>query len=352
MSLLPVLLLALCIPLATTRAAAMHITDPWPDPAAITGIRVTHVTLRSSDPFVPRDFGHAPPRTVSAQLFLPADASPASPVPAVVLLHGSAGNADERAATYGPPLAAMGIAVMVIETYASRPDLGTGFIQRVLNITESMFVADAYAALGYLAAQPEIDAHRVVLAGFSYGGMATTYALYAQTADKLAPPGLRFAGHVAFYAPCIARFADSRTTGAPLLMLYGAEDQLMRADRCAQVADDLRHGGSRVDIIVYPDTVHQWDGHRPLGVIGRQLAACRFRVAPDGTVRDQRTLLPMNGPVLRKLILGLCTSPPPYPIGRNQQTVLTSNRDFGRFLARVFATDPAHPPAILSRAPG
>jgi hypothetical protein len=29
--------------------------------------------------------------------------------------------------------------------------------------------------------------------------------------------------------------------------------------------------------------------------------------------------------------------PPPYPIGRSEQTVLLSNRDFGRFLARVFA---------------
>ena len=34
-----------------------------------------------------------------------------SKVPAVVLLHGSARNADERAATYGPPLSAMGIVV-------------------------------------------------------------------------------------------------------------------------------------------------------------------------------------------------------------------------------------------------
>jgi dienelactone hydrolase len=318
-------------------AATSHIVDPWPDPMHVEGIRVTRVSFLSSDPFVPRNFGRAPPRMVGAELFLPENASAHNKVPAVVLLHGSAGNADERAATYGPPLAAMGIAVMVIETYASRPDLGTSFIERVIHITESMFVADAYAGLRSLSEQPEIDAHHVVLAGFSYGGMATTYALYAQIADKLAPPGLRFAGHVAFYAPCIARFADSRTTGAPMLMLYGANDQLIRPKRCAQVADDLRKGGSQVEVISYPDAVHQWDGWRPLGVIGRQLAGCRFRVERDGTVRDERTWLPMNGPFLRKVILGLCTHPPPYPIGRSEKTVLLSNRDFGRFLARVFA---------------
>lgn len=313
--------------------AGPRLTDPWPDPG---GLSAEHVTFPSSDPFVPRDFGRAPARTVGAQLFLPPGADARAKVPVVVLLHGSAGNADERAETYGPPLAAMGVAVMVVETYASRTDLGTGFIERVLNITESMFVADAYAALSYLASRPEIDPSHVVLAGFSYGGMAATYAVYAQIADVLAPHGPRFAGHVAFYAPCIARFDDSRTTGAPVLMLYGEQDQLTRPDRCKQVADDLRQGGSAVEVIGYPGAVHQWDGHRPLGVIGRQLAGCRFRVARDGTVWDRRTLLPMNGPFLRKIILGLCTSLPPYPIGRDEATVVKSNRDFGRFLGNVF----------------
>jgi dienelactone hydrolase len=115
----------------------------------------------------------------------------------------------------------------------------------VLNITETMFVADTYAALAYLATQPEIDRRRVALAGFSYGGMATEYAMYAQMAEALAPNGLRFAGHVSYYTPCIARFADSRTTGAPLLMLHGAEDELFQPDRCAQLADDLGRVAAR-----------------------------------------------------------------------------------------------------------
>ena len=294
------------------------------------------VSFASSDPFSPQDFGRAPTRMVSARLYLPAQAAADRRVPALVLLHGSAGNIAERGATYGPQLAAMGVAAMVVETYASRADLATSFINRVLHITESMFLADAYGALANLAGRPDIDPHRVVLAGFSYGGMAATYALYAQIADRLAPAGLRFAGHVAFYAPCIARFADSRTTGAPLLMLYGAEDELIRPARCTQVADDLRRGGSEVTIIAYPGAVHQWDGAMPRGLIGRQLAGCRLRVERDGTVRDQRTLLPMNGPFLRKIILGLCTQPRPYPIGRDDRIRALSNRDFGQFLSRVF----------------
>jgi dienelactone hydrolase len=330
------LLAALLVIIGVDPAMSFRIVNPWPDPATVRNVREERVTFQSSDPFAPSDIGSAPARSVSGLLFLPAGAQPKRGTPAVVMLHGSAGMISDRA-KYGPQLAAMGIAVLLVETYDSRRDLATNFIDRVLHITETMFVADAYAALHYLANRPEIDGRRVALAGFSYGGMATEYAMYAQMADGLSPDRLRFVGHVAFYAPCIARFADSRTTGAPLLMLYGADDELMRAERCEEIANDLRTGGSHVDIVSYPGAVHQWDGGMPRGVIGRQLAGCRFLVSRGGTVRDQNTGLPMSGPFLRKIILGLCTGSRPYPIGRDDAVRAESNRDFGRFLARVLA---------------
>jgi acetyl esterase/lipase len=166
--------------------------------------------------------------------------------------------------------------------------------------------------------------------------MAAMYAMYRQLADPLGH-GLRFAGHAAFYAPCIARFDDSRTTGAPLLMLYGGKDELIRPDRCEQIADDLRAGGSAVRIIVYPDAVHQWDGGLSRRMIGRNLSGCRFRVERDGTIRDERSLLPMTGPILRKIILAMCVPDQPYPIGRDDAVRAQSNRDFGAFLQLVFS---------------
>jgi dienelactone hydrolase len=336
-----IVLISFLLLLQATPAMSFHIVDPWPTAESARGVQRETVTFESSDPFIPAHIGQAPARAVRGQLFMPPDVAFSHATPTVVMLHGSAGMIHDRS-KYGPQLAAMGIAVLLVETYDSRYDLGTAFIKRVLNITETMFVADAYAALHYLTTRPEIDPTRVVLAGFSYGGMATEYALYAQMADAFAPNGPRFAGHVAFYAPCIARFADSRTTGAPLLMLYGADDQLIRPERCAQVADDLRSGGSHVEIISYPGAVHQWDGGMPRRLIGRQLAGCRLRVERDGTVRDENTLLPVAGPFLRKVILGVCTSNRPYPIGRDDEVRARSNRDFGRFLGWMFGS-PATP---------
>jgi dienelactone hydrolase len=338
---IPLLVLILSMGIMRMAQAEVRITDPWPDPETIDGVEVQHVTFPSGSPFTPADVmrGNLPPTTAIGTLYLPPLAAPNHKTPAVVLLHGAAGNIAERAETYGPQLAAMGIAALAVDTFGARRDMATGFIGRVINITETMFVTDAYAALRYLASRPEIDAHHVVLAGFSWGGMATTYALYSQLADRLAPPNVRFAGHVAFYAPCIARFADSRTTGAPLLMLYGDKDELIRPDRCAEIASDLRAGGSQVTIIAYPGAVHQWDGGLPRMLIGRNLSGCRFRVERDGTIRDEHTFLPMTGPFLRKVILALCVPDKPYPIGRDDWVRAESDRDFGAFLAKVFGAE-------------
>lgn len=264
------------------------------------------------------------------------------------MLHGAAGLVAERGATYGPQLAAMGVAVLLIDTFGSRRSLAASFTRRVLTITETMFAADAYAGLRYLAGRPEIDRRRVVLAGFSYGGMATMYALYAGMAERLAPPDLRFAGHVALYAPCIARFRDSRTTGAPLLMLYGGKDELIRPQRCEAIARELRRGGSEVTIIDYPDAVHQWDGGLSRRMIGRNLSACDFVVDREGVIHDADSGIAMTGPFWRAVLLATCVSSRQYPIGRDAAVRAASNRDFGRFLARVFHAGSAALPASAS----
>jgi dienelactone hydrolase len=324
-----------------------RLTEPWPDPGSLGDIPGIAVSWPSSSPFTPADLGagpeDAPPTAALGRLYLPPGTHPPHSVPAVVLLHGSGGILASRELTYGPQLARMGVAALVVDTFGARRDRGTEFLERVLNITETMMLADAYSGLRFLATRPDIDPDRVVLTGFSYGAMATMYALYAQIADKLAPPQPngerpRFAGHVAFYGPCIARFADNRTTGAPLLLLIGGGDVIVDRNRCAEIAADMRAGGSRVETIVYPGAVHQWDGAFAPRLIGRNLAGCSLRVERDGTIRDLRTGLAMTGPFMRKMILGLCTLfAGQYPIARDDRVRAQATLDWGRFLAGIFA---------------
>ncbi|MGH6959950.1 MAG: dienelactone hydrolase family protein, partial [Dongiaceae bacterium] len=208
---------------AVARSAQANpgLTADWPDPAVIAQVVQEDVALASTSPYLLTDVDkkRAPATTVQGTLFLPPGAHAPRSLPAVVMLHGSSGVLAARELAYGKQLAAMGIAVLVVDSFGGRRDRGSSYIERLLNITETMFVADGYAGLDYLASRPEIDPKRVVLVGFSYGAMASMYALMSEVADRLSPRDLRFAGHVSFYGPCIARFVNYRTTGAPLLML-------------------------------------------------------------------------------------------------------------------------------------
>jgi dienelactone hydrolase len=333
-------LIACCLwpALAAANTLERRLAAPWPNGPAIDRIEGQEVTYPSASPFSPAEFADlsdAPRATARATLFLPPGRHRPGSLPAVVMLHGSGGVLWAREMTYGRQLAAMGVAALVIDAFAARRELGTGFIDRLLNITESMMIADAYAGLRWLGERhPEIDTKRVALIGFSYGAMAAMYAMNARVAAQLGK-GLTFAGHVAFYGPCIARFSDPRTTGAPLLYLYGTADILIDRARCETFAGDLRKGGSDVEIIAYDDAPHQWDGGWGRRRIGRTMHGCRLWVERDGTVRDLNTFLAMSTPFARKLILGLCASGPPYPIGADEETRAKSNRDMGAFLARV-----------------
>ena len=323
-------------------AGMPDLVPPWPAASAVNGVPGIRVTFPSHSPFVLADAGGDngadPPTMAVAGLFLPAEASPAAPVPAVILLHGAAGVLGAREITYARQLAAMGVAALVIDAFGARRDRAAGFIDRLIEITETMVLADAYAGLRYLGSLPEVDGNRVALIGFSYGGMVATYAAYAQVAERLAPDGERFAGHAAFYAPCIVTFERARATGAPLLMLYGGRDAIVDRGRCAETAAELRAGGARVEVEIYEEAHHQWDGAiRGPRTIGRNLAPCRFVVDANGTIRDGRWRFPVTSPLTRKLALALCVGREGYLIGRDDDVRAQSNARLARFLEEVLA---------------
>jgi dienelactone hydrolase len=233
-------LLVACLTLAAGlagRAMALDLPETWPEAGADPG---TPVRFPSLSPFTPAQVADAPPVTGVGTLFLPEPAANPPPAAAVVLLHGSGGVLAARELAYARQLARLGVAALVVDSFASRRDLATGYVDRLLAITESMLAADAYAALAWLSSRPDIDATRVALVGFSYGGLASLYAANAGVADRLARGPRRFAGHAAYYAPCIGEFADPRTTGAPVLMQAGTLDETIDLERCRATAEAFR----------------------------------------------------------------------------------------------------------------
>lgn len=323
-------------PLMALRAA------DWPAADAPAVAQGQAVTLDSASPFTLSDVGHprrTEPTAGQGTLYLPEAASAARPVPGAVLLHGAGGVMQAREHTYARQLAAMGVAALVVDSFAPRRDRAVRFTDRLIHITESMMLADAHAALRHLDRLPEVDGERVALIGFSYGGLATLLAAFAQVAEAFAPDGPRFAAHASFYPPCIVRFRDLRATGAPVLLLYGTGDALTDPARCTAILQDLEAGGAAsVAMVGFEGAYHQWDG----ASVGprrapRNLVECAFEVRANGTVRDSRLLLPMTGPATRQASLAWCSDENGYLIGRDDAVRAVSNRHLGAFLADAFS---------------
>jgi dienelactone hydrolase len=191
----------------------------------------------------------APPLTVAGKFALPLDdARPAQKsLPAVVICHGSDG-VDGRGEFYAPALQEAGIATLEIDMWAAR-GTGRGAAARPGSPIETL--PDAFGALRFLAAQPEIDPARMGIMGFSWGGVVTLLSAVARHADPLKGEGPGFAAHAANYPVCwlygrVAAMALSGLTGAPVLIQTGDVDTYDDPDAGEKLLaslgpDDARH---------------------------------------------------------------------------------------------------------------
>ena len=266
-----------------------------------------------------------------AELYLPKNHEGRRP--AVILVQGLGGVKDARERTYGPMLAEQGYAALVVDSFATRKADKTEHTLRALKVTEAMILADAFAALRFLADHPAVDPDRIHIAGFSYGGMITVLAAYEQIARLYRPEGLRFAGHVSYYGSSIPRLDDPTATGAPVLMMLGGLDRNVMIKRSHQIADDLRNGGAPVELVVFEDAYHQWDADD----INRRfvlfsLHDCRMRVGRDNRIRDERLGIGYGGRVRRGLFIAWQTSVRGYHIQRCEKTLARSNEMLLDFL--------------------
>jgi uncharacterized protein len=191
----------------------------------------------------------APPLTVAGKLMLPLDDDrPAEKsLPAVLICHGSDG-VDGRGEFYAPSLNEAGIATLEIDMWAARGD-GRGAASRPGSPLETL--PDAFGALRFLAAQPEIDPARIGILGFSWGAVVSLLSSAARHADPLKGEGPGFAAHAANYPVCwlygrVPALALTGLTGAPVLIQTGDADTYDDPDAgekllASLAPDDARH---------------------------------------------------------------------------------------------------------------
>lgn len=160
-------------------------------------------------------------------------ASRAAKLPGVLILHGS-GGVDGRGAYYAKGLQGAGIATLEITMFARGGRPGAG-------VHETM--PHAAAALRWLAAQPNVDARRLGVIGFSWGGQMSVMMSSEMVQDRLGSDVPKPAAFVSLYPVCtnMNRFlvydqhalynAHTRMDATPLLILVGTRDDYEDTER-------------------------------------------------------------------------------------------------------------------------
>jgi dienelactone hydrolase len=212
------------------------------------------------------DLGGDPQKTltISGQLRVPAGAAEA--MPAVVILHGSAG-VDSRGALYADALNRAGFATLEIDMWGARGLAGGGSRPPLPTVT----LPDAFGALAYLSQLPGIDPERIGVLGFSWGGVMSMLSANQAYTDSLGNEGRAFAAHVAHYPVCWAYnigipgifFED--LTGAPVLVQVGNLDDYDEGGAVCEslVASLPEPDRSTASVRVYPNAHHAWDRLQP-----------------------------------------------------------------------------------------
>lgn len=169
------------------------------------------------------------------------------PFPAVVLLHSCLGFPSDRKAI-GAMLAGWGYVALYVDDFSTR-----GLTQTCL-VDFPEGVADAYGALAFLAARPDVDTARIGAVGYSQGGDTALKLAVPRIAAAFAlPGGAQFRAVAAYYPPC----GNLRRTrlALPTLILVGAADTVTPAATCATLAK----GQPNVALTVYPGAEHVFD---------------------------------------------------------------------------------------------
>jgi dienelactone hydrolase len=197
--------------------------------------------------------------TVPARLTFPDEAR--DNYPAVVVVHTIGGYLEANEGRYAAELRKAGFATLTYDSFAARGTTGVAASRSGPGLWPTA-AADAYAALRLLAGHPKIDAARIAIIGFSYGGEVAHLTAFEPLRAALDPGPARFAVHVAFYpAGVFGALADREAyTGSPILMLLGDKDDNLPVAKVADYVAYAKAAGAPtpIETVTYPGAYHAW----------------------------------------------------------------------------------------------
>ena len=216
------------------------------------------------------------------------------PRPALVFLHGCSGMRRPNGAIlpiyreWRRELVGHGYVVLVVDSAGSRGFGATCTASTARRTVLRNRPKDAYAALQFLQAQPNVRSDRVGVIGWSQGGQTVLRAIGVQSQGR--PDRLKqdFAAAAAFYPggcserlqsrPFVPAEPNTWTTKIPLLVLFGMADNWTPIGPCEEFIAGAKARGAPITFHRYPEALHGFDAPN----LSRR-ALPHFRMQ-DGTV--------------------------------------------------------------------
>lgn len=213
--------------------------------------------------FARKNISNTRAQTVWGDLLLPKTIS--GKVPALVIMHGSAGVEPWATDLWAAKLNPAGAAVFVVDSYKPRGVQETNTNQLGDQVTMPSQTADALNALRVLATHPKIDSNRIYVIGMSRGGNPAFYSAWPMYQAAVNTNGAKFAGHIPMYpGMCNIRYRADATDKATAPIFFALPDR-EREDYqdvaiCQRYAKELADSGNVVTTKEYKGTYHAWDG--------------------------------------------------------------------------------------------
>ena len=229
-----------------------------------------------------------------------------------MIINSSGGITAHTELFYGRLLAQNGVAALVVDSFAPRGIRRTTTDQSQLRRSQS--VADAAAGFRWLAAQPWIDASRIIVMGMSKGGIASLVAAVEGDRRLYGITDVRFAAHIAIAPACNFVNDNARTTGAPIFfMLAELDNYTPIAPRAWPTPSEsetaeIKMSGSRS----YPGVYHAYESTG--GILEETVersSRCNFTHTEQGLSTDRSTGRTVPPERERRYVLDTCVDQGP-----------------------------------------
>ena len=202
--------------------------------------------------------------------------------PLVICMHGSLGwrgHHHEHAVNF----LNNGFAIFRVNSFDARQVVS--IVEDQMQVTLATVLADCFNALKILSKHPDIDPTKIFITGWSLGGSTAIYSAWEPLAEKLAPGGERFAGHIAFYPGAFMWPEEMRWSKSPILNLIGEDDDYTPSILIEKLSPAINENGGNSKIISYEGSHHSFDAIDPVMFIPNAIAVGRRHtvVGKDGS---------------------------------------------------------------------